>query len=151
MIIFVGGNMNEKQFRVNDLVKFNYSEITEYVDEEHTPVPLRNDEVCELLNKQQATIKQLESDKAIAEDYANIFEMENVKLRKKLNTLSEENEQLKEQLQIIERIIETQITEKEEDLRISVKGGMPTGGLYSEIEFLEKLKKECFDEWRNVR
>lgn len=38
-----------------------------------------------LLNEQQATIKQLESDKAIAEDYANIFEMENVKLRKKLN------------------------------------------------------------------
>lgn len=37
------------------------------------------------LNEQQATIKQLESDKAIAEDYANIFEKENVKLRKKLN------------------------------------------------------------------
>ena len=39
----------------------------------------------DLLNEQQATIKQLESDKAIAEDYANIFEKENVKLRKKLN------------------------------------------------------------------
>ena len=43
--------MNEQQFRVNDLVKFNYSEITEYVDEEHTPTPLRNDEVCDLLNE----------------------------------------------------------------------------------------------------
>ena len=37
------------------------------------------------IEEQQATIEQLESDKAIAEDYANIFEMENVKLRKKLN------------------------------------------------------------------
>ena len=37
------------------------------------------------IEEQQTTIEQLESDKAIAEDYANIFEMENVKLRKKLN------------------------------------------------------------------
>lgn len=77
--------MSEKRFRTNDLVKFDYSEIGEYVDENHTPTPLRNDEVCKLLNEQQATIKQLEEDKAIAEDYANIFEKENVKLRKKLN------------------------------------------------------------------
>ena len=42
-------------------------------------------EIVDLLNEQQATIKQLEEDKAIAEDYANIFEKENVKLRKKLN------------------------------------------------------------------
>lgn len=39
-----------KRFRVNDLVKFNYSEIGEYVDENHTDRPLRNDEVCDLLN-----------------------------------------------------------------------------------------------------
>ena len=60
--------------------------------------------------------------------------------------LNEGNEQLKEQLQMIERIIQTQISELEEDLRVSIKAGMPTGGMYSEIEFLEELKKECFDE-----
>ena len=43
------------------------------------------EDVVKKLNEQQVTIKQLESDKAIAEDYANIFEKENVKLRKKLN------------------------------------------------------------------
>ncbi len=37
------------------------------------------------LNEQQITITALKEDKAIAEDYANIFEKENVKLRKKLN------------------------------------------------------------------
>lgn len=63
-----------------------------------------------------------------------------------MKKLKEENEQLKEQLQMIERIIQTQIAEREEDLQISVKRGMPTGGLYSEIGFLEELKKECFDE-----
>ena len=40
---------------------------------------------CKIMNEQQDTITELESDKAIAEDYANIFEKENVKLRKKLN------------------------------------------------------------------
>lgn len=62
-----------------------------------------------------------------------------------LNDLSEENGQLKKQLQMIKRIIQTQITEREEDLQISIKAGMPTGGMYSEIESLKELKKECFD------
>lgn len=43
--------MTEKRFRVNELVKYNYSEIGEYIDENHTDRPLRNDEVCELLNE----------------------------------------------------------------------------------------------------
>ena len=51
--------MMNKKFRVNDLVKYDYSEIGEYIDENHTDRPLRNDEVCDLLNKQQATIEQL--------------------------------------------------------------------------------------------
>ena len=40
---------------------------------------------CKIMNEQQSTIQSLKEDKAIAEDYANIFEKENVKLRKKLN------------------------------------------------------------------
>lgn len=40
---------------------------------------------CKIMNEQQTTITELKSDKAIAEDYANIFEKENVKLRKKLS------------------------------------------------------------------
>lgn len=51
---------NEKRFRVNDLVKYDYSEIGEYVDENHTDRPLRNDEVCDLLNEQDRKIRQLE-------------------------------------------------------------------------------------------
>ena len=42
-------------------------------------------EMLEKINEQQTTIQSLKEDKAIAEDYANIFEKENVKLRKKLN------------------------------------------------------------------
>ena len=38
-----------------------------------------------VLNEQQDTITELESDKAIAEDYANLFEKENVKLRKQID------------------------------------------------------------------
>ena len=51
--------MSEKRFTVNELVKFNYSEIGEYVDENHTDRPLRNDEVVDLLNEQQAEIERL--------------------------------------------------------------------------------------------
>ena len=41
-------------------------------------------ECCDVLNEKQELIEELQEDKAIAEDYANIFEKENVKLRKKL-------------------------------------------------------------------
>lgn len=54
--------MTEKRFRTNDLVKFDYSEIGKYVDENHTDRPLRNDEVCDLLNEQDEKIKKLEKE-----------------------------------------------------------------------------------------
>lgn len=53
--------MSEKRYRTNDLVKFDYSEIGEYVDEEHTDTPLRNDEVCRLLNNYDRLKKWAES------------------------------------------------------------------------------------------
>ena len=43
--------MTEKRFRVHEWVKYSYSEIGEYIDENHTDKPLRNDEVVELLNE----------------------------------------------------------------------------------------------------
>lgn len=69
--------------------RFNETErncyYTSLVFDNQTQEELGTTKVVDLLNEQQTTIKQLESDKAIAEDYANIFEKENVKLRKKLN------------------------------------------------------------------
>lgn len=49
--------MSEKRFRVNDLVKYDYSQIGEYIDENHTDRPLRNDEIVALLNEQQYLLK----------------------------------------------------------------------------------------------
>lgn len=51
--------MTEKRFRVNELVKYNYSEIGEYIDENHTDRPLRNDEICNLLNDLSKREEQL--------------------------------------------------------------------------------------------
>lgn len=74
--------MSEERFYITDTglgLDTESDEMYSFGDEE---------DFCRLfdkLNEQQATIKQLEEDKAIAEDYANIFEKENVKLRKKLN------------------------------------------------------------------
>jgi len=43
--------MTEKRFRVHELSKYNYSDIGEYIDENHTDRPLRNDILVELLNE----------------------------------------------------------------------------------------------------
>lgn len=53
--------MTEK-YRVHDIVKFNYSDISEYVDEYHTDTPLRNDEVVNLLNRLTKENEQLKSE-----------------------------------------------------------------------------------------
>lgn len=50
--------MTEKEkYVVHDLVKFDYSEIGEYIDEYHTPKPLRNDELVDILNTQLQMIE----------------------------------------------------------------------------------------------
>lgn len=50
------------KYRVHNLVKFDYSQIGEYIDEFHTDRPLRNDELVDLLNEQNVRIKELESE-----------------------------------------------------------------------------------------
>lgn len=47
------------KYRVHNLVKFDYSQIGEYIDEYHTDRPLRNDELVDLLNGQDERIKDL--------------------------------------------------------------------------------------------
>ena len=42
----------KERYLVHDFVKFDYSEISEYIDENHTPKPLRNDELVDILNNQ---------------------------------------------------------------------------------------------------
>ena len=77
--------MSEKRFRVNDLVKYVYSDIGEYVDEKYTDTPLRNDEVCKILNEQQAIIdeQKIAIDEMIT-DYKKL-EKENEWLRQFIN------------------------------------------------------------------
>ena len=67
--------MTEKRFRVNDLVKYNYSEIGEYIDENHTDKPLRNDELVELLNVLYEENKQI---KDLIHTILNQIDVENI-------------------------------------------------------------------------
>lgn len=48
------------KYRVHNWVKFNYSEIGEYIDENHTDRPLRNDEIVDLLNSKDRRISELQ-------------------------------------------------------------------------------------------
>lgn len=46
--------MTEKRYLVNDIVKFDYSEIWKKSNDElHTDTPLRNDEIIDLLNENE--------------------------------------------------------------------------------------------------
>ena len=123
--------MSEQRFKSN--CSKTWKSILEYKENgELEEYSLEDDEQIEelvgVLNEQQDKISRLEE--------------ENEQLKQD----REENEQLKEQLQMIKEIIQTQITETEEYLQTSIRGGMPTGSLYSEIELLQKLKKECLNE-----
>jgi len=61
--------MTEKRFRVHELVKDYYSEIGEYIDENHTDNPLKNDEVVELLNELHEENEQLKQQVAFLSEF----------------------------------------------------------------------------------
>lgn len=50
------------KYRVHELAKYKYSDISKYVGEEYTNEPLRNDELVDLLNSQDKKIKKLEAE-----------------------------------------------------------------------------------------
>lgn len=73
--------MNEK-YRVNEFVKFDYSEIGEYIDEYHTDRPLRNDELIELLNGQDKHLNIFHKELELAYEQYTKIEKENEELKK---------------------------------------------------------------------
>ena len=75
--------MSEKKYRVHELVKYNYSETGEYIDENHTDRPLRNDIVVDLLNEQEETIQRL---KTIREEQIQTI----LKQKRKIKALEKE-------------------------------------------------------------
>ena len=49
-----------KKYRVHELSRLNYSDIGEYIDEDHTDRPLRNDILVNLLNNKDDQIRELQ-------------------------------------------------------------------------------------------
>ena len=100
-----------KRFHVNDLSKYIYSEIGEYVDEKHTLTPLRNDELCKLLNELYEENKQLRQfinkgrRLSVKELMNNINE--NELLKKKIKELEKENKILHQRIQILREEIQS--------------------------------------------
>ena len=60
------------KYRVPELVKFRYSDIGEYIDENHTDRPLRNDILVDLLNEQDKRIKELEDELEVYKHYVKL-------------------------------------------------------------------------------
>ena len=66
------------KYKVKSLVKYEYSDIGEYIGEGYTDRPLRNDELVKILNTQDKKIKELE---AKLEDYKTLVFRKTVKWR----------------------------------------------------------------------
>lgn len=66
------------KYKVHELAKYKYSDISKYVGEEYTNEPLRNDELVEILNSQDKRIKDLEAE---LEDYKTLLFRKTVKWR----------------------------------------------------------------------
>ncbi len=66
--------MMSEKYRVNDIVRYSYSDIGEYVDENHTDRPLRNDEIVNLLNNQNKRIIELEEELEKLQTFKKILE-----------------------------------------------------------------------------
>ena len=94
--------MTAKRFRVHEWVKYNYSEIGEYTDENHTDNPLRNDEVVELLNELYEENQYLKSLKW-NQDCINEISI-GIQQRQ---SLEEENEQLKQTIAETEKMVQS--------------------------------------------
>lgn len=66
------------RYSVSSLVKYEYSDIREYVGEEYTNEPIRNDELVEILNSQDERINELEAE---LEDYKTLLFRKTIKWR----------------------------------------------------------------------
>ena len=66
------------KYKIHELAKYKYSDISKYVGEEYTNEPLRNDELVEILNSQDKRIKELEAE---LEDYKTLLFRKTVKWR----------------------------------------------------------------------
>lgn len=93
------------KYRVNEIVKFNYSDIGEYIDENHTDRPLRNDEVVERLNvlndENEQLKKSIKRQQDSNNECAKLIEeqqKENEKLKVRINTFIEGNKTLQARL-----------------------------------------------------
>lgn len=67
------------KYKLNSLVKYKYSDITEENGEGYTNKPLRNDELVEILNSQDKRIKDLEVQ---LENYKTLLFRKTVKYRR---------------------------------------------------------------------
>lgn len=108
--------MTEKRFRVHELVKYDYSEISEYVGEGYTDKPLRNDEIVALLNEFEDLKIQYNNLKMQRDEfYHGARENANrvKQLKKENEELKDKNSQLQEtlafrsnQLALMERLVD---------------------------------------------
>ena len=86
------------------------------------------DVLVDLLNDLSEENEQLKSENERLQHFESLYRQKTLQLEKKYNRIID--------------LINEKIKETENDLKCSVKAGMPTSAMYSEIELLEALRKE---------
>lgn len=136
--------MIEKKYRVNDWFKFSYSEIGEYIDENHTDKPLRNDEIVDLLNKQHEQIQELQIQLNCTSDQRDEFFRGARQNANRVGKLVKENEKLKEQLnEIILKWTQNQVEFNKDKLYVKDNNTeivLENGNLFISV-FIPKIKE----------
>lgn len=114
------------KYRVHEIVEFDYSEIGEYIDENHTDRPLRNDEICKLLNENEQLI--------------NFYK----DFQKDARELEKENEQLKSFKDRVFNLLADEIKEETKLLDYYIEEKAPCNANRQQIIIgvLKRLQKE---------
>lgn len=117
--------VKKEKYRVHDWVKFSYSEIGEYIDENHTDRPLRNDEIVDLLNTLNDENEQLRNQ-------LSQLAQNNREGVKKVQQLADENKQLKMGINSLKLLVQNwEALDEEKDEQLDKQN-----------QALKKLKKE---------
>ncbi len=140
--------MTGKRFRVHELVKYNYSEIGEYIDENHTDRPLMNNKVCELLNELANENEQLKKDSTVLILANQDYRKENEQLKQDNKILSDYRDWIIEDM-LITNDEKARLHEENEQLKKDVEYWKQVASQYSNElnvwEHCKKYKTECKD------
>ena len=134
-----------EKYRVHELAKFSYSEIGEYIDENHTDRPLRNDILVEKLNNYEKENKLLKNTLKLQDEELKELDTELVDISIQLDFLKAENMDMKNVLNE-NRNLKSQLTSIKKALKYLEEQEITT---LADIDgIIRKIERIANKEWK---